>query len=74
MFSFSEIVNRVMSPALAGEIFRPNLEDDDYVIIPQIWRRTLKLCWHENVEKRTTFDSLLKVSQSFLKYVVISYL
>ena len=63
----TEIVNRVMSPGLAGEIFRPNLDDDDYVIIPSVWRRTLKRCWNEEPTKRPTFESVFEISQSFQK-------
>ena len=65
--NFADIVNRVMSPSLAGEIFRPNLEDDDFVIIPQIWKQTLKKSWHENVDRRTTFETIFHVSKSFQK-------
>ncbi|XP_076801096.1 atrial natriuretic peptide receptor 1-like isoform X1 [Clavelina lepadiformis] len=66
-FSAEEIIHRVTSPKSEDEIFRPSIDDDDYIVINELWREALQKCWEEKPKKRIGFHEIHEIASSLQK-------
>ena len=62
-----EIIHRVTSPKSEDEIFRPSIDDDDYIVINELWREALQKCWEEKPKKRIGFHEIHEIASSLQK-------